>query len=144
MINWIFKIFRREPKPEPEMWWDKDWKRVRSLYPVGRTFVYLGKTLIVAQYGYEHCGAETYRPQMVCEYVDDHGRLREWYFYVTMMPLLLKEEATPVPACQTAESLLSRACDMFAHPSSITCALASKWHDDYKRFKERALTSVWR
>lgn len=93
---WFGNTFRRKPKrpkpetPRPKEWWEDDWAKVKELYPVGKSFDYLGRKLVVAQYRGELLGLYgPWRPYMVCEYADDKGKLHEWCFEVEMTPLLL-------------------------------------------------------
>ena len=95
---WFASLFKRHPKPEAKReapWWEADWQKVREQYPVGRSFDYLGRTMLVAQYDYEwRVMYLPPMPQMTCEYADDGGRLRKWVFYPHMSALLLAN--TPV------------------------------------------------
>ena len=91
--GWFASLFKRHPKPEAKReapWWEADWQKVREQYPVGRSFDYLGRTMLVAQYDYEwRVMYLPPMPQMTCEYADDGGRLRKWVFYPHMSALLL-------------------------------------------------------
>ncbi len=91
--DWVASLFNRKPKPKTEReapWWVADWQKVRDQYPVGRSFDYLGRKMLVAQYDYEWRGMYLPpMPRMKCEYADDGGRLREWVFYPRMAALLL-------------------------------------------------------
>ena len=101
---WLASIFRRKPneeqKPEPR-WWEADWRRVREQFPVGKQFEYLGRKLVVSQYKWEMTMYVPPNPYMVCEYEDDRGKLHEWRFEVTMMPLLLANAPHELPPTKT-------------------------------------------
>ena len=114
--GWFASLFKRHSKPEAKReapWWEADWQKVREQYPVGRSFDYLGRTMLVAQYDYEwRVMYLPPMPQMTCEYADDGGRLRKWVFYPHMSALLLanaggvpRPESAPTPKPQTPESL---------------------------------------
>ena len=98
--NWLPRFVRRlverTPKPEPKtLWWEDRWKEVRDQYPVGRSFEYLGRNLLVAQYKWADDAMTCIQygvhpmPEMVCEYADNEGILREWVFNPRMFKVLL-------------------------------------------------------
>jgi hypothetical protein len=95
--GWLKRVVRRlfglEPKPlPPPPWWWEKWQRIEKDYPIGRSFEYLGRRLLVVAHEWDTT-AFLYggwsKPQLATEYADEHGKLHEWYFHVRMFDVLL-------------------------------------------------------
>lgn len=87
-MNWFRKKKEQTKKLLPEI--PPEWEALLAKFPVGRTFTYLGRELIVASHTREydcflHCLSGIY---LDCEYCDNEGKLREWRFHIGMSNIL--------------------------------------------------------
>lgn len=88
IMNWFERKYKEDPDIRP--WWELEWIAVSQRFPVGRTFTYLGRTMIVERHGRDY-GLSIYspsKPVLQCAYCDDSGKLREWRFGVGTWPVL--------------------------------------------------------
>jgi len=86
---WPFKK-KQEKKYESPAWWSL-WQELKEKYPVGRSFDYLGRKMIVSRHELYFPGMEyfpTQYPKIICEYADDHGVLHEWSFPIEQWKVL--------------------------------------------------------
>jgi len=97
-------LFRRKQKPsDAELEqkinhaWENQWERIKQRYPIGKQFNYIGRTMIVVSHteykqGITRDGwipsSPAILPSLNCEYVDNAGKLHEWYFPVDMFDLV--------------------------------------------------------
>lgn len=78
---WPFKK-KKEEKYTPPAWWNL-WQELKEKYPVGRSFEYLGRKMIVVKHENYFPGMGTFSPilpSIICEYADELGVLHEWSF----------------------------------------------------------------
>jgi len=74
--------------PRPKLpTWIFEWNAVRERLPVGASFDYLGRKMVVKTVrdyiqvpGNSWCGPEVYMPRITAEYADNHGLIHEHVF----------------------------------------------------------------
>ena len=79
---WPFKKKEKKPENSAPEWWGM-WTELKDKYPVGRSFEYLGRKMIVSRHRHYFPGMGYFLPvypEIICEYADDHGVLHEWAF----------------------------------------------------------------
>ena len=99
--GWFASLFKRKPKPEPKEqekpWWEPEWEAIQAAYPVGRSFEYLGREMIVTRLrwyspGLGFCGCGIYipptLPAVITEYADERGEIHEHAFEMSAWPIL--------------------------------------------------------
>lgn len=120
--GWFASLFQRKPKPDPvkepehpalsaasvpgSSWWD-EWQAVQKACPVGRTFGYLGRTMIVTRMrgyssGYSALGYGAHTPPtwpaVVTEYADERGEIHQHSFGRQAWPILANSTAPAMTA----------------------------------------------
>ena len=88
--NFFSRLFgcKKRETPVPELpAGHEDWQRVRTAFPVGKRFEYLGRELLVTSHEWQS-GWPGCFPTIATEYADNNGKLHEWHFTPQMFGVL--------------------------------------------------------
>jgi len=93
----LFKKKEPETPKAPPVWLNQ-WNQVQQDFPVGSTFEYLGRTMMVFRHrpyikGHftKYSQLLTQYPVLECEYADDNGVLHTWLWYMESFNSLPKK-----------------------------------------------------
>lgn len=85
------RLFNSKPKvviPIQLAQWEIEWAAVGDKFPEGKSFSYLGREMIVTR---------QYDDRMDCDYRDEKGVLRQWFWFPRDRKFLLALNAGPTP-----------------------------------------------
>ncbi len=107
MKNWITaiknKFFASKPKKKKVYqppWWSECWTFLNQ-QPIGTTFDYLGTKMVITGFNSDFhglCFKGEAMPSVNCEYMDKNGKLHEWVFTTSMLPMLQSILLNKTPA----------------------------------------------
>ena len=83
-MRWFLTRKCLEEKKEIKPSWWVEWLNIKASYPIGSTFKFLGKDMIVRYHSFSQ------PPSICCSYADNNGVIHDYRFDIVEWKLLTK------------------------------------------------------